>query len=112
MLGTEGTIVQVHDSPGMTKILMVASEARPFAKTGGLADVIGSLPDALRAIGENVAGLMPRYRGVALEGRRIFDHLPISLGDVSYSTLVSQIAQSLPLSFFYFPQPSHPQAPY
>ena len=44
---------------GMTKILMVASEARPFAMTGGLGDVIGSLPAALHAIGENVAILLP-----------------------------------------------------
>src|SRR5258708_1321811 len=99
MLWTEGTIVEVHDSSGMTKILMVASESRPFAKTGGLADVIGSLPEALRATGEHVAVLMPRYRGVALEGRRIFDHLPISLGGVSYSTSVYQIGESVPHYF-------------
>jgi starch synthase len=30
------------------KILMVASEAAPFAKTGGLADVVGALPAALK----------------------------------------------------------------
>ncbi len=88
----------------MTKILMVASEARPFAKTGGLADVIGSLPEALRAIGENVAVLMPRYRGVALEGRRIFDHLPIWLGGVSYSTSVYQIGESVPHYFLDCPE--------
>ena len=33
------------------KILMVASEATPFAKTGGLADVLGSLPPALARAG-------------------------------------------------------------
>src|SRR6266700_7579942 len=88
----------------MTKILMVASEARPFAKTGGLADVIGSLPEALRAIGENVAVLMPRYRGVALEGRRMFDHLPIWLGGVSYSTSVYQIGESAPHYFLDCPE--------
>ncbi len=41
---------------------MVASEANPFAKTGGLADVIGSLPVALQAQGEKVAVVMPAYR--------------------------------------------------
>lgn len=45
---------------------MVASEAAPFAKTGGLADVLGSLPAALRRLGEDVAVVLPRYRGVPL----------------------------------------------
>ena len=43
-------------------VLMVASEATPFAKTGGLADVIGGLPPALAAKGENVAVVIPDYR--------------------------------------------------
>lgn len=43
-------------------VLMVASEATPFAKTGGLADVIGGLPAALAARGENVAVVIPDYR--------------------------------------------------
>jgi len=43
---------------------MVASEAVPFAKTGGLADVIGALPKALVALGHDVDVVMPRYRGI------------------------------------------------
>jgi len=43
-------------------ILMVASEATPFAKTGGLADVMGALPAALAARGERVAVVLPAYR--------------------------------------------------
>jgi len=43
-------------------ILMVASEATPFAKTGGLADVLGALPPALAARGEQVAVVLPAYR--------------------------------------------------
>ena len=43
---------------------MVASEALPFAKTGGLADVIGSLPRALVRLGHHVDVVMPRYRGI------------------------------------------------
>jgi starch synthase len=43
---------------------MVASEARPFAMTGGLADVLGSLPSALARLGHDVDVVLPRYRGV------------------------------------------------
>src|SRR5579862_5334790 len=44
------------------KILMVASEATPFVKTGGLADVLGALPLALAERGEQVAVVLPAYR--------------------------------------------------
>jgi starch synthase len=43
-------------------ILMVASEATPFSKTGGLADVMGGLPAALASRGERVAVVTPAYR--------------------------------------------------
>jgi starch synthase len=42
-------------------ILFVASEVVPFAKTGGLADVSGALPKALRELGHNIIVVMPRY---------------------------------------------------
>ena len=48
-----------QEFPLMIKVLMVASEAAPFAKTGGLADVVGSLPAALRAFDCEVAVLDP-----------------------------------------------------
>ena len=42
---------------------MVSSEARPFAKTGGLADVVGALPQALARLGHRVTIVLPKYRG-------------------------------------------------
>lgn len=49
---------------GPLAILMVVSEAHPFAKTGGLGEVAGALPDALARLGHTVTLVLPRYRGV------------------------------------------------
>lgn len=46
------------------RILMVASEAAPFAKTGGLADVVAALSRALARLGHEVDVVIPRYRGI------------------------------------------------
>lgn len=45
-------------------VLFLASEGTPFAKTGGLADVAGSLPGALKGLGVNVSVGLPLYRSV------------------------------------------------
>lgn len=56
-------------------ILIAASEVVPFAKTGGLADVAGALPKALRVLGHDVRIVMPRYYIVDREkyGLRLMD---------------------------------------
>jgi starch synthase len=46
------------------KILMLASEAVPLAKTGGLADVVGALPIELARLGHEVRLALPRYAGI------------------------------------------------
>ncbi|MCG3176519.1 MAG: Glycogen synthase [Candidatus Omnitrophica bacterium] len=46
------------------RVLCVASEVAPFAKTGGLADVTGSLPAALGQLGVETLTVLPRYRGL------------------------------------------------
>jgi len=43
-------------------IVFIASEASPLAKTGGLADVAGSLPHALKHLGHDLTVIMPFYR--------------------------------------------------
>lgn len=45
-------------------IVFVSSEVSPFAKTGGLADVSGSLPKALKSMGHNITIMLPRYQQI------------------------------------------------
>ena len=46
------------------KILIVSSEAAPFVKSGGLGDVVGSLPKALRELGADVRIVIPKFRSI------------------------------------------------
>jgi len=55
------------------KVLFVASEAAPFAKTGGLADVAGALPKALRALDIDVRVVMPLYAGMPWNDLEVLD---------------------------------------
>ncbi len=62
-------------------IVMVASECSPYAKSGGLADVLGALPKALVSLGHRVAVVLPRYMGaLQVPAERINTRLPLELG--------------------------------
>lgn len=62
------------------KILFVASEGLPYSKTGGLADVVEALPKALRAMGHDVAVLLPRYHANKIHSMLI-SSVTVALGD-------------------------------
>ena len=47
------------------KILLVASEVYPYAKTGGLADIAGALPKAVKQLGHDIRVIMPKHKCVA-----------------------------------------------
>jgi len=49
------------------KVLYLSAEVVPFAKTGGLADVAGALPKAIRELGHDIRVMMPRYGRVDAE---------------------------------------------
>ncbi len=64
-------------------IVSVASEVAPFAKTGGLGDVTGSLPIALRKLGHQALTFLPRYRSIDIKKQRlavVIDQLEVPLG--------------------------------
>ncbi|HDQ73176.1 MAG TPA: glycogen synthase [Chloroflexi bacterium] len=65
------------------KILFLAAEAVPFAKVGGLADVAGSLPKALRTLGHDVRLMIPRYGAIRSDQfslNKIGDPFPVKIG--------------------------------
>lgn len=76
------------------KILLASSEVYPFAKTGGLADVAGALPKALKKLGVEVRVVMPKYKGIEEKG------FPIVYRDwriscpISQSTVTGEIVES------------------
>ncbi len=82
----------------VARVLMVSSEAAPLAKTGGLADVVGALPGALREAGCEAAVVIPRYGSIPLKDlRRVYDHLPVYLGPVGFDVSIYQAPADYPL---------------
>ncbi len=65
------------------KIVFAASEMIPFAKTGGLADVTGSLAAEIRALGHEVIAFIPRYKCVDVQKlalKEVVSKMEISVG--------------------------------
>src|ERR1017187_9472920 len=82
----------------VARVLMISSEAAPLAKTGGLADVVGSLPSALRSFRDEVAVVIPRYASIHLTTvRRVWDNLPVHVGPVSFPVSIYQAQAEYPL---------------
>ena len=79
--------------PSGLRILMVTPEAHPFAKSGGLAEVAGSLPAALVRQGHHVTVVLPRYRNSAGDDRAS-RRTDLVLGPRTFD--VGYVEQSLP----------------
>lgn len=62
-------------TPSKLHIAFASAEAEPFVKTGGLVDVAGSLPHALKAAGADVVVFVPRYDTIAQEYKDRMEHL-------------------------------------
>jgi starch synthase len=82
----------------VARVLMVSSEAAPFAKTGGLADVVASLSAALQSFGDRAAVVIPRYGSIDLRGsKRVYDRLQVYLGPAAYTVSIFRAPAEYPL---------------
>lgn len=86
------------------RVMMASSEAVPFAKTGGLADVAGALPKALKKTGVDVALVIPKYRAVdearfKLKETGITIKVPIAGGVKKASVLKGALEGDIPAYF-------------
>ena len=61
------------------KVLMISSEAAPYAKSGGLGDVCGSLPKELKKLGVDIQLVIPKYQGIKEEDLTYLGEFQVSL---------------------------------
>jgi len=95
------------------KLVFVTAEADPFAKTGGLGEVTGSLPAFLHKQGIDVRVIMPKYSSISKEFQKEFKHLahfdvPVAWRK-QYCGLDEMVYQGVPYYFidneYYFTRP-------
>src|SRR5438552_13739452 len=89
-------------TPDRLKILILAAEIVPFAKVGGLADVVGALPKALQELGHDVHLAMPRYGQIDPQRfhlHTVLDALTINIGNFQVPVSVCQatIGDAIPV---------------
>ncbi len=87
------------------KILLAASEVVPFAKTGGLADVVGALPRALLKLGCEVSVVLPKYRSISPEKYKLRVavkelRVPMGMGEMSADVLSTRLGDTHATAYF------------
>jgi len=93
------------------KIAIVAAEITPWAKAGGLADVIGALPAALKQSGAEPVVILPGYRGIldALKTTPVAENLSVPVGNSAerFDLLRADTRDGVPL-YLLFPGGARP----
>ncbi|MCK5061246.1 glycogen synthase [Candidatus Parcubacteria bacterium] len=67
------------------KVLMAAAECAPYAKVGGLGDVVGSLPPAIKKLGVDIRLVLPLYGSISKQKyglKKIYSELEVPSGRV------------------------------
>lgn len=89
---------------GSLKILLVASECAPFAKTGGLGDVAGALPVFLKRLGHDVRIVIPKYSFIDSEKHNInlaIKSMSVRMGDeyIIFAVHQTTLSEDVPVYF-------------
>lgn len=87
------------------KVLFAGSECYPFVKTGGLADVMGALPKALKAEGADVRVILPKYACIPdmyKDKMEYITHFYMRLGDNPFEKYVGLMTLELDGITYYF----------
>jgi starch synthase len=89
--------------PASLKVLFVASECAPFAKTGGLGDVVGALPKALARRGIDVRVVIPLYAGFPWHELERLDgtlKVPVGRGEARGAVRMGKLPKSDVIVYF------------
>lgn len=87
---TRSPAVVAAPGPGLN-VLIVASEAAPFARTGGLADITGGLPTALAELGHRTTIVLPMYRGMDVPSVELM-RVPVRFGSHAEEAICHEAA--------------------
>ncbi len=86
------------------KIAMLASECTPFAKTGGLADVVGALSVVLQRMGHEVVVILPSYSTLSHPfdpPKRFFDKMGVKMGDTELWCAVNHVEDPSGVQYYF-----------
>jgi starch synthase len=90
------------------KIVFAASEMEPFAKTGGLADVIGSLSGEIKALGHEVIAFLPRYKNIDTHKKglqTVLENLEVQVGSEKIKGTVFSFVAKNGVTVYFIDQP-------